>query len=98
MDEANSVSRCPKVKTRVQFVFNAITILLLLKTAPAQQPFDRSALTLGQAVQIALEKNPLRKAALADTRAALAGIREARSALLPRLTFSEAAMRGNDPV
>jgi outer membrane protein len=55
-------------------------------------------LTLSQAVKIALEKNPMRKAALADTRAAEAGKREARSALLPRLTFSETATRGNDPV
>ena len=36
-----------------------------------------------------MEKNPLRKAALADTKAALAGIQEARSFLMPRITFSE---------
>ena len=47
---------------------------------------------------MALEKNPLRKAAIAEERAAGAGVREARSALLPQLTFSESAMRGNDPV
>jgi outer membrane protein len=61
----------------------------------AQEP---SPLTLQQAVTIALEKNPLRKAAIADTEAASAGVREARSFLLPHLTFSETAMRGNDPV
>jgi outer membrane protein TolC len=51
-----------------------------------------------QAVTIALEKNPLRKAAIADTKAAAAGVREARSFLMPHLSFSETATRGNDPV
>lgn len=55
-------------------------------------------ISLRQAIAVALEKNPLRKAALADQRAAAADVREARSALLPRLTFSESATRSNDPV
>lgn len=55
-------------------------------------------ISLRQAIAVALEKNPMRKAALADQRAAAADVREARSALLPRLTFSESAVRGNDPV
>jgi outer membrane protein TolC len=49
-------------------------------------------------VGIALEKNPERKAALADVRAASADVKEARSFLLPHITFSETATRGNDPV
>jgi outer membrane protein TolC len=61
--------------------------------AAAQTP-----LTLPQAVAIALEKNPLRKAAAAEHSASAAGVREARSLLLPRLMFSEIGMRGNDPV
>jgi outer membrane protein TolC len=69
-----------------------------LKAAPAQQAAEPSALTLQQAVKIALEKNPLHKAAVADTRVASADVREARSVLMPRLTFSETATRGNDPV
>jgi outer membrane protein len=67
-----------------------------LAVAAASAP--SSPLTLQQAVQIALEKNPLRKAAVADTKAASAGIRETRSLLMPHLSFSEAATRGNDPV
>src|SRR5579864_3091848 len=63
-----------------------------------QQAPQPSPLTLQQAVNIALEKNPERKAALADIRAASAGIKEARSFLLPHVTFSEIATRGNDPV
>lgn len=55
-------------------------------------------LTLAEAVSIALEKNPLRKGALADSRAAQAGVREARSGLFPRLMFSEGGFRSNDPV
>lgn len=56
------------------------------------------SLTLKQAVTIALEKNPERKAALADTKAASADVKDARSFLLPHVTFSETATRGNDPV
>ena len=69
---------------------------MLLATASAQS--SAAPLTLHDAASIALEKNPLRKAVLADTKAASAGIREAQSFLMPRVTFSEQAMRGNDPV
>ncbi len=76
-----------------------VALVLLLLVFPALVPAQgQTPLTLSQAVQIALEKNPLRKAALADQQAAVADVKEARSALLPRLTFSETAMRGNDPV
>jgi outer membrane protein TolC len=57
-----------------------------------------SAITVQDAVTIALEQNPLRKAAIADTKAASADIRAARSFLMPHLSFSETATRGNDPV
>jgi outer membrane protein len=78
---------------------HALLVTLLALSLPgqihAQQP---SPLSLQQAVTIALEKNPERKAALADTRAASADVKEARSFLLPHVTFSETATRGNDPV
>jgi outer membrane protein len=64
----------------------------------AQQTRQPAPISLEQAVRIALEKNPQRKAALADTRAASASVTEARANLLPRVTFSETATRGNDPV
>ncbi|MGB0036085.1 MAG: TolC family protein [Candidatus Acidiferrales bacterium] len=64
----------------------------------AQQAQQASPITLQQAVNIALEKNPERKAALADTKAASADVRVARSFLLPHVSFSETATRGNDPV
>jgi outer membrane protein len=66
---------------------------LLVPAALAQTP-----LSLQQAVSMALEKNPQRKMAVADQRAADAGVQEARSALLPRVSFTESATRGNDPV
>jgi outer membrane protein len=64
----------------------------------AQQTTGSTPLTLPQAVSIAMEKNPERKAALADTKAASADVKEARSYLLPHVSFSETATRGNDPV
>ena len=84
------------MKLRVHFVTGCIASLVLLTCAHGQQL--PSPLTLQQAVNIALEKNPLRKAALAETRASSADIQAARSFLLPRLNFSETATRGNDPV
>ena len=63
-----------------------------------QEAAEPVPLTLQQAVKMALEKNPLRKAAVADTKVTSADVRVARSALLPHLTFSETATRGNDPV
>jgi len=79
----------------------AIAMLLALslpRPLSAQRTEPPSPLTLPQAVGIALEKNPERKAALADIRAASADVKEARSFLVPHVTFSETATRGNDPV
>ena len=70
----------------------------IVVAAFAQQSIDPLPLTLQEAVKTALERNPQRKAAMADTRAASADVRAARSALMPHLTFSETATRGNDPV
>ncbi len=70
--------------------------VLLLAAGMAQTPAP--PLTLHEAASIALETNPLRKAALADTKAASAAVREAQSVLMPHVTFSERAMLGNDQV
>jgi outer membrane protein TolC len=87
---------------RLKAFFKAVLSLaiasLALVEASAQQEAQPSPLTLQQAVNVALEKNPLRKAAIADTKAASAGVREARSLLMPHLSFSETATQGNDPV
>src|SRR5260370_880895 len=85
-----------------RFAGNSLLISLLVLSIPAllcaQQTQQASPITLQQAVNIALEKNPARKAALADIRAASADVREARSFFLPHVVFSETATRGNDPV
>ena len=70
--------------------------ITVVATALAQN--SPAPLTLHDAASIALEKNPLRKATVADTKVAAAGVREARSFLMPHVTFSEQATRGNDPV
>lgn len=67
-----------------------------MTTAFAQN--SPTPLSLQDAANIALEKNPLRKASLSDTKASVAGVREAQSLLLPHITLSEQATRGNDPV
>jgi outer membrane protein TolC len=86
------------LKTLFKVVLSIATLWLTCVSASSQQEAQPSSLTLQQAVNIALEKNPLRKAAIADTKAASAGIREARSFLMPHLSFSETATRGDDPV
>lgn len=81
---------------RRHFALCLVVGTALLAAASAQSP--PAPLTLPDAVRIALAKNPLHKAALADTRAASADIKTARSFLLPHLSFSETATRGDDPV
>lgn len=75
-----------------------VLIVCLPSLAFSQDANAPSPLTLQQAVNIALERNPQRKVALADTKAAAADVVTARSFLLPHVTFSELAERGNDPV
>lgn len=81
--------------TRHFALFLAVGTILSAAAVAQSSP---APLTLQDAAHIALEKNPLRKAALADTKAASAGVREAQSLLMPRVSFSEVATRGNDPV
>lgn len=70
-----------------------------LLIAPAHLFAQESRTTkLQDAIRIALDKNPRHREAFADTQAASFGVGEARASLLPRVTFSETASRGNDPV
>ena len=86
------------MKALFQVVLSIATLWLSCVSASAQQEAQPPSLTLQQAVTIALEKNPLRKAAIADTKVASAGVHAARSFLMPHLSFSETATRGDDPV
>lgn len=96
MDRARADSGSRALKLCFQLVLGLI-LMPALRNAAFAQPAAPS-LTLEQAVTIALEKNPLHKAAIAETHAATADVRAARSLLLPRVSFSETATRGNDPV
>jgi outer membrane protein len=93
------IARCSATLAIVRYV----SVIFLLAFGVAEPLFAQQAqqpvpISLKQAVRIALEKNPQRKAALADTQAASANVIAARAGLLPRVTFSETATRGNDPV
>ncbi len=76
----------------------AVVVLCATGTMSSQAPPEAPPLSLQHAASIALEKNPLRKAAVADTKAASAGVREAQSFLMPHVTFSELGTRGDDPM
>ncbi|HET8924654.1 MAG TPA: TolC family protein [Candidatus Acidoferrum sp.] len=104
VDERSQNREKVRVRCRGASRLGASVLLVALFALPfprllfGQQAQQPSPLSLQQAVNIALEKNPQRKAALADTEAASAEVKEARSFLLPHVTFSETATRGNDPV
>jgi outer membrane protein TolC len=67
---------------------------LLVMASAAQTP----SLTLREAIDRALGQNPQTEAAQADVVAADAAAAMVRTALLPRLNFTEDLSRGNDPV
>ncbi len=70
-------------------------VIVALAAAPVRA---QEALTLRQAVDLALHLNSLVAAADAGEREAAAGIRQARSGYLPRMQFTESLQRGNNPV
>ena len=70
-----------------------LTLFFLAAPLAAQE-----ALTLRQAVDLALRSNPLVAAADAGEKEAEARIHQARSGYFPRLQFSESLQRGNNPV
>jgi len=76
-------------------LLTAMASIALSAGAVAQ---EAQPLSLPDAVKMTLANNPLHRAALADTKGAAAGVREARAPLLPRITFAENFTGGNDPV
>ena len=91
-------SRLGSLARRGRSALWLILLLLGCGAALSQIAAESTPLSLQQAARIALEKNPLRKVALADRKAAAADTDEARSFLLPHVKFTETAARGNDPV
>jgi outer membrane protein len=98
VDEAGPGCRSAELKRRDRLALGVLAVMWLLTGVRAQTATEPPALTLQGAVTVALEKNPLRKVALADMRVASADVRQARSVLMPHLNFSETATRGDDPV
>lgn len=71
----------------------------MAQTVPAGTPqLPSQPITLQQAVEIALEKNPAVQAADAYAQAVEQGIAVAKTFRYPRLDFSEGFTRGNNPV
>ena len=95
---SRNMSTYSAVRWSSSVLYVPVLILGLAGRAFSQAPPEPSPLSLQSAATIALEKNPLRKAALADTKVASAGVREAQSFLMPHIAFSELGTRGDDPV
>ncbi|HWR16324.1 MAG TPA: TolC family protein [Terriglobales bacterium] len=77
--------------------YSILYLLLVVVTVPAAAQ-TVTGLGLPDAVAIALEKNPARKMAVADSQMAKAQVSLAKSSYFPRVSFTETATLGNDPV
>lgn len=72
--------------------------LVLLATTSIAAGGQQSTLSLREAIDRALGRNPQAEVAIADRKAAEAQVGMAQTALLPHLNFTEDISRGNDPV
>lgn len=82
-----------------RFAVLLVTIFnILLEAGVAVGAQTTAPINLSEAIGRALQKNPGHEMALADVASARISTRSARISLLPALSFSEAATRGNDPV
>jgi outer membrane protein TolC len=75
----------------------SLTLWLFCAVAPARAR-EATALTLTQAITIALEQSPLLRAARYEVEAAQAGVEQARAGFLPRLNLQESFTRADNPV
>ena len=92
--EVNKANETPRRNMRVA-TLSILSLIVLSLAAIAQ---DATPLSLPEAVRMTLANNPMHKAALAETKAASAGVRAARAPLLPKITFAENFTGGNNPV
>ena len=94
--------RFPSRKRRslAQSAVALVAAALCLAGSPrgAAQEAVAPPLTLAQAVQIALRKNPQLQSAADATDAAAARVGQSKAAWYPRVDFSEGFTRGNNPV
>jgi outer membrane protein TolC len=78
---------------KLRFVLFTALLLVPAGAATAQEP-----LSLESAIQEAVSRNPSLRGAEAGADAAAAGVSAARSALFPRISFTESWQRGDQPV
>jgi outer membrane protein len=88
--------RLSRQMRRMHWKYRAVGWLIAL--VPLAVQAQAPALTLRQAVDRALGQNPEAEAARADVQSAEAGAAMAKTALWPRMNFTEDLSRGNDPV
>ncbi|MFZ0516786.1 MAG: TolC family protein [Acidobacteriaceae bacterium] len=90
---------CKAIALLVGFTWLMVAGEQVLRAQEAQpSAVPAPSLTLRQAIDQALGKNPEAAMAQADLKLATAGVSHARTGLLPRLNFAEDISRGNDPV
>jgi outer membrane protein len=70
----------------------------LLIASYAATAAAQDTLSLRQAIQTGLQRNEAIHASAAGVKAAEAGVREAKAGFLPKLNYSESAIRSNNPV
>jgi len=75
----------------------ALTLAALPRTI-AQEAKKDGAVTLEQAVQMALQQNPAFRTSIDDSDAARARLKQVQSAWYPRFDFHQDFTRGNNPV
>ena len=78
----------------------ALTCVVLVPSSPAfaQEPAGAPALSLADAVGVALDSSPVIQIAEADRSRADAGVQQARSGYLPRVSYVESFQRSDNPV
>lgn len=81
-----------------QFVLVAISLAMVGPVPIRAQSPSPGGLTLADAVETALKKNPAIEAADAYSEAVTHGITAAQAGRYPRVDFAETATRGNNPV
>ncbi|HXJ92058.1 MAG TPA: TolC family protein [Terriglobia bacterium] len=88
-------------RRRIQPVAVNSVVFLAFLTAlqlPAQEAAKPLPLTLEQAVDTALEQNPMFRTSLDEAQAARARLKEEQATWFPRFDFRQDFTRGNDPV
>ena len=90
------------LRSVIHFTRTLIAAFILLAAAAhplgAQEKNSSQALTLEQAVQLALQQNPAFQATTDDANATRARLKQVQSAWYPRFDFHQDFTRGNNPV